>query len=721
MLIVVLALLASLGGVHGTGREVAQRVSVALGYNATEEDVSQCSAHVAVGGTPDAMTGLLALLQSIDAFSRPLSPTCVYIFTTGLHMPRVTQVLTCLRPRLRSTRLFQRLLDESKWAPAIRSSAPHMRFELLSPYNWFRFYLRPSDISGMTRVIYMSTDVIVQGDLSRLYNHEHGIVPGVHVASAVYQPEQMLSMFLCKRGCQMLAAQVTGDIPSINAGVMVMDLKEWRRQGVLRRWNELLLLHNAGWKDGKNNDECLWNLASQPELQLVDPKFIASLDRRWNVQCLRCADAAAEWEKRKQRAAERSVLHWNDELKPWLARTPGVSNRSKRCDQRTTDCLNYLYVHRQCLAIDGARRVARRPTRSRQQIIEERKERRLNMKQERADAICYAQRYPDVQKALCADASADGLTCQYAKLLDHFETLGRDESRIYHCAPPLCKSISSWTTLEKRQGRDWFKRALSCHINAYGVPDEVDLFNAFCTSNNNSPWVCDFHALHAHLEAQGQLQGTCSPTAAKRSVASFSSFGNADGLLSRPVLSVIVLTFRNTIKLRLMLESVSRQQTNFPYEVVIADNGCEPGIKSLVRNFQDKMAETNTSVRYVPICSNVGYAAGNNAGAASASTSPTGHLLFLNDDIELMPRFIQSLYELMATRRPIAAGAPGAVGCKIVSQNGASLLEAGSIMWSDGSALGYGRGGRPDAPEFAFARPVDYISGATLAFSPFRL
>ena len=143
--------------------------------------------------------------------------------------------------------------------------------------------------------------------------------------------------------------------------------------------------------------------------------------------------------------------------------------------------------------------------------------------------------------------------------------------------------------------------------------------------------------------------------------------------------------------------------------------------KSLVRKFEDKMAETNTSVRYVPICSNPGYAAGNNVGAASASTSPTGYLLFLNDDIELMPRFIQSLYELMATRRPIAAGAPGAVGCKIVSQNGSSLLEAGSIMWSDGSAQGYGRGGRPDAPEFAFARPVDYISGATLAFKPNNL
>ena len=358
----------------------------------------------------------------------------------------------------------------------------------------------------------------------------------------------------------------------------------------------------------------------------------------------------------------------------------------------------------------------------------------------RADARCYAARYPDVGSLLCADGSP----CLFGKLLNHYNARGRKQGRAFHCPATLvkrCKRLSSWAGTEERSA---LTEALSCHINASGVPHDVELRDAFCTSSykkqlSTPPWPafasglevhvhdsagCDLHALGAHLEAQGQLQETCSdpPAAAasfsadaKSRVTSSPSLGIAEsGLPRRPVLSVVVLIFRNTIKLWLMLESLARQQTSFPYEVVIADNGCDSGTASLVSKFEAKMAETNTSVRYLAICTNIGYAAGNNAGVASASTNSTEHLLFLNDDIELMPRFIQSLYELMTTHRPIGAGAPGAVGCKIVSQDGSSLLEAGSIMWADGSALGYGRGARPDAPEFSFVRPVDYISGACL-------
>src|SRR5262249_53502835 len=42
------------------------------------------------------------------------------------------------------------------------------------------------------------------------------------------------------------------------------------------------------------------------------------------------------------------------------------------------------------------------------------------------------------------------------------------------------------------------------------------------------------------------------------------------------------------------------------------------------------------------------------------------------------------------------------------------LQEAGSIIWSDGTCVGYGRGQDPWAPEFQFRRDVDYCSGAFL-------
>jgi len=42
------------------------------------------------------------------------------------------------------------------------------------------------------------------------------------------------------------------------------------------------------------------------------------------------------------------------------------------------------------------------------------------------------------------------------------------------------------------------------------------------------------------------------------------------------------------------------------------------------------------------------------------------------------------------------------------------LQEAGAIVWDDGTAEGYGRGGDPSAPEFSYRREVDYCSGALL-------
>jgi glycosyltransferase involved in cell wall biosynthesis len=55
----------------------------------------------------------------------------------------------------------------------------------------------------------------------------------------------------------------------------------------------------------------------------------------------------------------------------------------------------------------------------------------------------------------------------------------------------------------------------------------------------------------------------------------------------------------------------------------------------------------------------------------------------------------------------------GAVGGKLILPDG-TLQEAGSIIWSDGTCAGYGRGQDPYAPEYQFRREVDYCSAAFL-------
>ena len=55
----------------------------------------------------------------------------------------------------------------------------------------------------------------------------------------------------------------------------------------------------------------------------------------------------------------------------------------------------------------------------------------------------------------------------------------------------------------------------------------------------------------------------------------------------------------------------------------------------------------------------------------------------------------------------------GAVGGRVILPD-ATLQEAGSIIWRDGTCLGYARGRSPDDPDVLFRRDVDYCSGACL-------
>ncbi len=84
------------------------------------------------------------------------------------------------------------------------------------------------------------------------------------------------------------------------------------------------------------------------------------------------------------------------------------------------------------------------------------------------------------------------------------------------------------------------------------------------------------------------------------------------------------------------------------------------------------------------------------------------YLVLLNNDAQLVNGSIEAAIKTIENH-----SSAGAVGGKIIGLDGA-LQEAGSIIWRDGSCLGYGRGDNPDEPEYQFVRPVDYCSGAFL-------
>ena len=162
-----------------------------------------------------------------------------------------------------------------------------------------------------------------------------------------------------------------------------------------------------------------------------------------------------------------------------------------------------------------------------------------------------------------------------------------------------------------------------------------------------------------------------------------------------PHVSVIIVLF-NRAELTLSCLRSIREHLE-PLEIIIVDNASSDDTPQLLEHV--------AGAHIIRNCENLHFLRAVNHAAQHARGK---HLLLLNNDAQLLPG---SLAAALATLESSAA--IGAVGGRIILLDGL-LQEAGSILWRDGSCLGYGRGDGPFAPMYMFRRDVDYCSGAFL-------
>ncbi|HVO60892.1 MAG TPA: methyltransferase domain-containing protein [Terriglobales bacterium] len=171
------------------------------------------------------------------------------------------------------------------------------------------------------------------------------------------------------------------------------------------------------------------------------------------------------------------------------------------------------------------------------------------------------------------------------------------------------------------------------------------------------------------------------------------------GACERPLLSVILVLFNKEHLTLLSLESVLAN-ADVPYELILVDNASTAATGELLQRVR--------GVRVIVNAQNVGFGP---ACMQAAEVAQAPYLCFFNNDALLQPKALGMALENFTRSNRI-----GVVGGKILLADG-SLQEAGSIVWSDGSAFGYGRSFDPSHPAYEFRRPVDYCSGAFL-FTP---
>lgn len=166
-----------------------------------------------------------------------------------------------------------------------------------------------------------------------------------------------------------------------------------------------------------------------------------------------------------------------------------------------------------------------------------------------------------------------------------------------------------------------------------------------------------------------------------------------------PDVSIILVLYNQAEMTYSCLASIRECLEHSPVsvETIILDNDSRDKTHALLDRIEGAEIIKNDS--------NLHFLRGVNAAAARATGR---HILLLNNDAQLTPGALEA-----AVRTLDEDSTVGAVGGRIILPDGL-LQEAGSIIWADGSCLGYGRGRRPDDAEFMFQRDVDYCSGAFL-------
>jgi len=166
---------------------------------------------------------------------------------------------------------------------------------------------------------------------------------------------------------------------------------------------------------------------------------------------------------------------------------------------------------------------------------------------------------------------------------------------------------------------------------------------------------------------------------------------------SEPLVSIVVPAYENWAFTRRCIESIVRCGGDATAELIVIDDGSEDETPYLLPRLPGVSVVRNGV--------NAGFVRSCNRGAAIARGR---YLLFLNNDTEIQPGAIGALLRRIERDERI-----GVTGSRLVYPDG-RLQEAGAIIWSDGFAWNYGRLEDARRPEYAFARDVDYVSGAAL-------
>jgi GT2 family glycosyltransferase len=168
--------------------------------------------------------------------------------------------------------------------------------------------------------------------------------------------------------------------------------------------------------------------------------------------------------------------------------------------------------------------------------------------------------------------------------------------------------------------------------------------------------------------------------------------------IAAPTASIVVTGYRDAPLLAGCLRSIIRNRPNLPFEVIVFLNEPSSGVEATAAAVLPEAQIRSSEV-------NVGFGGAVNRAVGDSSGE---FVVILNDDAVVEPRWLDAL--VSAARAHERAGA---IGSKVVDPDGV-ILEAGTVLWSDGTVTLIDDFSVPRPPPLTGVRRVDYASGVSL-------
>lgn len=164
-----------------------------------------------------------------------------------------------------------------------------------------------------------------------------------------------------------------------------------------------------------------------------------------------------------------------------------------------------------------------------------------------------------------------------------------------------------------------------------------------------------------------------------------------------PLVSIVIPVYNQFPFTYNCLRTIAAECAGMEYEVILADDNSTDETCRITEKVSGLIISRNAeNQRFLRNCNN------------AAQLARGKYVMFLNNDTEVQPEWLQSLCETIEADDSI-----GMVGSKLIYANG-QLQEAGGILWADGSAWNYGHGDDPEKSEYNYVKEVDYISGCSM-------